>query len=310
MSSKPGRLLIDDDDGRVAVVQDTAEYLSSIHTSKTRAARWVRGLSHEDEEMERATQLARERLAAAQNAPPSSRSEDRAACRWLRRPLMVGVAYLLVLFLMYRDATGFGEMMQLDFPDSEANTWGIVRGDGEGVVSFLVRVTPQLLLPSCVAALFSGWLCLTLGSAAHHFTALCGVGTAMLSVMAAVSQIGLLATSCAKSSISHRYECEVPFGLYWVCSVMRVGGPLLALWCAAPLMDMLRRSYHLKYMLALPLLAFATAVLISVKHEERATRMFQLTYELLMPVWLIFIGTCWFQTPISLEVEGVKPQVE
>lgn len=301
-----------DADG-VSVVQDTSEYLDEIQSSKERAARWVRGLAPEDEENEYATMRAREEFAAAEAehaAMAADAAAEKLARGWLHQPLFLGLFYLGALLLTYRSATGFEEMMLLDFPETEERAWTNTRRPGENVLNFALRVVLPLLLPSGVAAACAGWLCFLIGTAAHHFTALCGVGTAMLSALALIGQAMILWLSCGISSISDRWECDVPFVLYWVCSAVRVGGPMLSLWCAAPVMDIARRSHYLKYLVALPVAIFTVAMAVTVRDEERATRLFQLAYEAVLVIWSFFFLLCWRQPSFTVVIRTLKAHVD
>lgn len=293
----------------VFIVQDTSEYLSSIHSSKGRSARWVRGLAPESEEDEAEAASAWDEVAPAQGrrrAAAAGRAATGAGERWLLKPILLGALYVLVLLLKYSSQESFDEMLLFDFPESEGRAWQLARRRGENGFNFAVRVGLPLAVPSGLAALGAGWLCLLVGSAAHHFTALCGVGTAMLSVLGFMGQISILCVCCGTSSVSDQWECDLPLTLYWICSYMRVGGPMLALWCAGPVMDIATKGRSLKYLLGLPALVLTTAVLLTVKNEAPAKRMFELGYEAFAAVWVVFAWVCWSQPRFALVIRELK----
>ncbi|EPY26283.1 hypothetical protein STCU_06229 [Strigomonas culicis] len=95
----------------------------------------------------------------------------------------------------------------------------------------------DFLIPATVFAVSTLLLCFYIGSAAHNFFALCGVGVSLLSLLATLSQPLVFWMACGVSLISSEWECDVPVALVWICSVLTVVGPVLSLCCMSCVLD-------------------------------------------------------------------------
>ncbi|EKF39172.1 hypothetical protein MOQ_000602 [Trypanosoma cruzi marinkellei] len=248
------------EDSEVRVLQDPLTYMRAIH--KEAGARWVLGLKPVEDEMEARDKHSEGTFTGNTFFPEVA---GRWSKGWLRVPILLGVACLV--HIVYVIATG-NKRNSLDFPSTEEELWNYGRWQKDGTVGFLKRVW-CLWLTSSLTASFSLALSWKFGTAARHFLALCGVGISLLSFMAMIAQFIMLWAACGESPISKVEECSVPFVLYWTFSVIRLGGPPLAVWGVGPVLDIIwdLRAWW-KILLGLPFLLFTVSVSLWVLDEH------------------------------------------
>lgn len=298
----------------VTVAQDTPEYISEIFSSKGRDARWVRGLSLEDEIYEEETRRRRRRAAHRRgwedldDSPMDSNAKGTTFVKvrhWLRRPNLLCGFYLVLLLL--RAATGLRQSYRMDYPSSTRQLELFARRYGENSTSFFFRALVPLAFPHAIGAAYTLLLSFVIGAASHSFIALCGVGLSILSLLALVSQGTILLASCELSSISNRWECSAPLTFYNVCTVMRVLCPLLAIWCCAPVFDAARRcGAQWRTTLAVPCILAAATTAKSIADGKPHLVLLDVTHVSVILTWGIFWRSCWSQPPFQAVLPPLK----
>ncbi|KEG12494.1 hypothetical protein DQ04_01671110 [Trypanosoma grayi] len=249
------------EEGDVRVVQDTTTYTKAIR--KDAQASWVRGLTpvEDEEELQQRRAVAlRKARAASPVATPSRRKH------WLRVPILLGFMSSLIIL---HNALWGPARRPLDFPVNEEELWEFSPRFPKGLMVFLMEVW-QLWSTSTICALFGLTLSWTIGTSARHFVALCGVGISLLSLIAVIGQLILLWTACGISRSSGKDECDVPFVLYYTLSVFRTLGPLLAVWCVGPVLDVVWDSgWQWRLLLGSPVFIYAVAAVGEVQLKEQ-----------------------------------------
>ncbi|RNE95915.1 uncharacterized protein Tco025E_09865 [Trypanosoma conorhini] len=252
------------EDSEVEVLLDPLTYTRAIH--KDPGARWVVGLR--PVELQRAPRFPQSGDAATGGTRfpnVGSRWYEGRFEVWMRVPVLLGLMCLVELACLIATGT---TRHPLDFPSVEEALWDYARRQTDGVAEF-PRKAWRIWVTSSLAALFGLTLSWKFGTAARNFWALCGVGISLLSLMATVAQLFMLWVACSDSPISKMEECDVPFVLYWTFSVVRLGGPLFAVWCVGPVLDIMQDvRARWKIILGLPALSLTLAVLLWVMGES------------------------------------------
>ncbi|KAH9599827.1 hypothetical protein LSM04_007918 [Trypanosoma melophagium] len=252
----------------VEVLQDPSMYTQSIH--KDNGARWVRGLTPVDAEVENQEQ---EYQRTVIRRPLSIFKLRSLMEHWLCIPIFFGVFSFICTAFFIATLT---EEFTLNFPPNEEKLWVYAAEPEEGFRMFLYKLW-YLWGVSSFQALFGLTLAWSIGTAARLFSALCGVGISLLSLMAIMGQLLMLWVACGISPLSKRHECNVPFTLYWTFSVGRTGGPLLALWCISPVLDIIQGSrFYWRILLGVPLFMYIFGVTLLVLDESSSERGFLL----------------------------------
>ncbi|KPI88319.1 hypothetical protein ABL78_2618 [Leptomonas seymouri] len=305
-----------EDDNTVTVVQSTHDYTQCIFRSKPSSARWVRGLTEDEDEVPAGAGFRRRtnmrKWEEMDDTPDDVLLDGLLGTHAKQRPWLfynnvIGVLYLCLL--AFRMVKGLHKSNRLDFPSTERQLQASGRRYGENGVSFLMRVAIPLALPHCVAAAYTMGLSYKLGVTARHFVCLWGVGLAILSLAAAFTQCSFLFGCCNVSNVSHRWECDLPFVFHHACSAIRVVTPLLALWCVAPVVDAVRGcGWRWKLVLALPCLMAFICLGVSIYAGEPSEVLLDVTHGTVLLVWLFFILACWRQPRfVRLPPRGEKP---
>ncbi|RNF01171.1 hypothetical protein TraAM80_07170 [Trypanosoma rangeli] len=252
------------EESEVEVLQDPLTYTRAIY--KDPGARWVVGLT--PVEVLRATRFPH-RDDAAMDGTRFPKLENRwyegRFEAWMRVPVLLGL--LCLVEPVSRIAKGITRH-PLDFPYVEESLWDYARRPNDGVADFLMRAW-CLWVTSSLTALFTLTLSWKFGTAARNFWTLCGVGLSLLSFMATIAQLFMLLVACGESAGSKMEECDVPFVLYWTFSVIRLGGPLFAVWCVGPVLDIIQDSRtRWKIILGFPSLFLTLSVLLWMVGES------------------------------------------
>ncbi|CCW68770.1 unnamed protein product [Phytomonas sp. Hart1] len=277
----------------VSVVQDPDTYFYNLQ-EKDHDSQWVRGLSPEDEEV--TTNYKTDELSKFSRSTEGELFDSHLIVMEIfKYPLGLGAAFILYSLIQY--ATNMDRHLTIDFPATEEALWPQGWQVGESFSSFSYRILVPLIFSVILSCSFCAWLSFTVVRVTDDFTARCGVGTALLSVLGLLMQTIILMRACSKP-VHDLGECEIPFVMYWVCSVARRWCPLMSLWCVTPALN--RTSYRQwwKYLMAIPVLVFALAVLASIHGGNRASRLFVLAYELQILIWGFFIIYLWRQNCI------------
>lgn len=176
--------------------EDDPEFLSFLSHPKAKDAVWVKGLSEQDEleeiEFLKMAKRAKEEKAAKFLVVPLGRD-------WLCYPNILGVAFVVVLlaslfndFFLHGTVNSSSQLNRQDeiqYIYSTDTFFPLMKRRGEGVVEFFFRVSPIISsFPMLFASLYALCLALIVGISTHHFSALCGVGCAVLYFLAATSQ--------------------------------------------------------------------------------------------------------------------------
>ncbi|ORC88662.1 uncharacterized protein TM35_000163000 [Trypanosoma theileri] len=278
----------------VEVLQDPSMYTRSIH--KENGARWVRGLTPVDAEVERQEQ--RDYRSAIRRRFSMFKFNSLME-HWLRLPILLGV--LSFISTAFYIAT-WTEVFAINFPPNEEELWVSAARPQEKLEMFLYKLW-YMWGVSFLQALFSLTLSWSIGTAARHFSALCGVGISLLSLMAIMGQLLMLWLACGISPLSKRNECNIPFTLYWTFSVGRTVGPLLALWCIAPVLDIMQGNrFYWKILLGVPVFVYIVGVTLLVVDEsssERGYLVYWCCCCAALVSWVPLIVSCikqrWFQ---------------
>ncbi|ESL05880.1 hypothetical protein TRSC58_06455 [Trypanosoma rangeli SC58] len=285
------------EESEVEVLQDPLTYTRAIY--KDPGARWVVGLTPVD--ALRATRFPQPddaamggtRFRKLENRWYEGRFEA-----WMRVPVLLGL--LCLIEPVSRIAKGVTRH-PLDFPSVEESLWDYARRPSDGVTDFLMG-TWGLWVTSFLTALFTLTLSWKFGTAARNFWTLCGVGLSLLSFMATIAQLFMLLVACSEAAGS-KMECDVPFVLYWTFSVIRLGGPLFAVWCVGPVLDIIEGSRaRWKIILGLPFLFFTLSVLLWVLGESAVlggNYVYQYCGYVTVTSWGVLLLRCcrqrWFQ---------------
>ncbi|CCW62437.1 unnamed protein product [Phytomonas sp. EM1] len=271
-------------DEDVAIVQDPDTYFYNLQ-EKHHDSQWVRGLSPEDEDTTTNHESA-ELFDTSRNTQKASFDSDFAVEEMFKYPIVLGV--ISILNIMAQCVTNMDRYLTMDFPATEEVLWPHGWQIDESLLSFSHRILVPLLLSVVPPASFCVWLSFTIGRVTYDFTALCGVGTALLSFLGLLMQSIMLIRACG-DSVRDFEGCEIPFVMYWVCSVARRWCPLMSLWCVTPALDRVSCRRRWKYLMAIPLLAFMLAVLASVHKGARASSLFAVAYGLHILIWSFFL---------------------
>lgn len=304
-----------DDDNSVTVVQNTHDYTQRVFQTKPASARWVRGLAEGEDDLPAGGGFRRRtnmnRWEELDDTPDDAQPGDAGTLGhgkqrpWLFYINLLGVLYLVLL--AFRMVKGLHKSYRLDFPATERQLHPYGRRYGENAISFLLRVAVPLAVPHCVGAAYATCLSYRLGGAAHHFVGLWGVGVALLSLFAAFTQCSVLFGCCNISTVSHHWECDLPFVFHHTCSAIRVMTPLLALWCVAPVVDKVRGGgWRWKCILALPCIMAFVCLGVSIYAGEAAESLLDATHGTVLLVWPFFLKSCWKMPRFQL----VPPRVE
>ncbi|GET89948.1 hypothetical protein, conserved [Leishmania tarentolae] len=296
-----------DDDDSVRVVQNTHDYTQRIFKTKPQSARWVRGLTEDGEDDDQTVGFRRRRtnmnrweelVDTADEVLQGTVCRETWRSDWLFYPNVLSIIYLGLIVV--RVVEGLHSSYTLDYPTTLRQLERYGRRYGENGVSFLMRVCVPLAVPHAVGAAYTLILTYTIGEVSRQFIALCGVGLSLLSVGALFTQSSLLFACCGFSSSSHTWECDVPFALHHVCSVIRVLCPLLAVWCVSPVLDQLWGcGYRWRCVLALPCVMASVCLGISVYDEAPSHTMLDLTHLSVLLSWPLFVKSCWRQKRFS-----------
>lgn len=287
----------------MTVLLDPSTYIKSIY--KDASARWVHGLTPEDEDpvgrREHTRAPSTKRNAAVESAA-SLRGAHALLRSWLRVPVVLGISSLVVLV---HAVAVVSVKHALDFPKSEEELLGYVPKRQDGIADFLGKLS-HLWGTSFLFSLFGLTLSWTIGCATGNFCAISGVGLSILSLIATVGQLAMLWQACDLSVLSGQEECDVPFVLYWTLSVMRLACPLLAVWCVSPVLDAAQGTLRWRVTLALPVVGLGTSVAFLALHEERLLglcTLYALYYLATFVAWFVLIYFCVKQKNLRLGFE-------
>lgn len=297
--SKEDEALVDESP-HVQTVCDSKEYYENFYT-KSKSARWVRGLE-KDEVVEEAD------TAAAPEETQTMSRKTLYVSRWLRTPLLLSACY--VCLGLFENMSGLENNLAYHFPVEEQLLTPFYPYQGQSLSSF---ISPKMdfMIPATVLSLSTMLLCFYIGKAAHNFFALCGVGISILSLLANLCQPFVLWTACDVSSVSEEWECDVPLVLVWLCSVLTILGPVLSLCCLSCVLDRLWGTrFKWRLITGVPVLMYS--VLVGQAAWSNTTSYTYLTYAnyISLTTTASLLGALWKQKEFKVVLMTPKPHMD
>lgn len=292
--------VVEDTSPGVSTVFDTKEYYDAFYT-KTNTAHWVRGLEYDEvvEEV-KPTPVPEEAAASSRKALYVS--------RWLRTPLLLCACY--VCLGVFECISGLENNLAYHFPAAEQQLTPFCPYEEQSLLSFL---NPKLdfIIPSTVLSISTMLLCFSIGSAAHNFFALCGVGISILSLVAHLFQPLVLWTACGVSSVSDEWECDVSLVLVWICSVLSVVGPVLSLCCMAGVLDQLWSTrFKWRLITAVPLVMYTVLVARAALSGSPNYSYFTYANYIALGTTASLLCALWYQREFEVVLVSSKPHMD
>ena len=252
------------DTAEVSEVETAQELIRQLSSRKDKDAVWVAGLEVEEKKV-----VLRTPTNDKDDFLQAARGKQRVVVEAWWRSMVVVCGIVTVLFMGARVVsptfTALGpsaSVLVFEFPWREEATRRVVtaanpflstdivlRGDEVSRWIVFGEVLLKVYLPYWCASVFAAMVCLKLGVAAQDVVCFCGVGFVALSLVAQVLSLILILTACSANEInggSAVVECDVPFVSHWLCSLFKAVGPVLAITCAASLLDRLTYRPPLK----------------------------------------------------------------
>ena len=123
------------------------------------------------------------------------------------------------------EAAGMPEAMLTATAEAEAGMTTTTTLVPERFEFFAFMVIP--LLAKVLAAML---LCLHVALCSDSFLCFCGIGTALLAVLAMVGDGIIMYRACPAAPPSQPWECDFPFITHWTCVFAQAVMPLVAVW--------------------------------------------------------------------------------
>lgn len=310
----------------IEVVRDAFSYIANFFV-KPKEAKWVRGL--ENDAPVRSTDEALIDF-QSRKAQEGIKFDEKGAFlplpqSWLYYPNAVGIwfvaATIRLLWQMLRDTSSITYDELYGFtPTSWGSLGPQLKSKEEGYFTFLCRILPFLLpMPLTIGAVYAFSLALRVALTAHQFLPFCGVGVALLYVVAVAAQYFFMATRLSLLSrvTGEVYDEEIEGKaislLVEAAAMIKLAAPTLTVLLVYPTVSlaMKKRWYApLNFVLSIPLMALvamtaSSAGLISISFLSQ-------------PLWLIitaiswgvFIITCVQQTSYELRVRFPEDELD